>query len=88
MNNTDSRLYFQVVFGFQKSSGARSFEESAIEAEEHWNECIKEVLWKGGFGAPSENLGGLGEFSLRVASIHGVVVSSQKKPSEKCGSLI
>lgn len=53
---------------FSKSSGARSFEESAMEAEEHWNECIKEVLWKGGFGAPSENLGGLGEFSLRVAS--------------------
>ena len=37
--------------------GAKSFEESALEAEEHWNECIKEVLWKGGFGAPSENLG-------------------------------
>ena len=51
------------VFFFFCFRGAKSFEESALEAEEHWNECIKEVLWKGGFGAPSENLG-FGDFFL------------------------
>ena len=37
-----------------KSKGAKSFEDSAKEAEELWNAAVREVLSRGGFGAPTE----------------------------------
>ena len=38
---------------FLSSKGAKSFEAAAAEAESMWNELMRELLERGGFGAPS-----------------------------------
>ncbi|CAE6929336.1 HERC1, partial [Symbiodinium sp. CCMP2456] len=45
---------------YLKQHGALSFEDSAPAAEELWNERVREVLFRGGFGAPTDAPSGAG----------------------------
>ena len=55
LNSAD--VDFTELTDFMKKHGARTFADSAAEAEDLWNESIKAVLEKGGFGAPTDKSG-------------------------------